>query len=67
MKEADEDAQALTPKESWRAIHTTMDSARSAMYVAGGATYSAPLGRDCRSGLSLNVRPPDARARSYDE
>ncbi len=40
MKEADEDAQALTPEESWRAIHTTMDSARSSMYVAGAATIA---------------------------
>ena len=40
MKDADEDAQALTPEESWRAIHTTMDSARSSMYVAGAATIA---------------------------
>lgn len=40
MKETDENAQTLTPEESWQSIHTTMDSARSSMYVAGGATIS---------------------------
>ena len=31
-------AGAATPEESWRAIHETMDRARSSMYVAGTAT-----------------------------
>ena len=40
MQESDDEERALTPEESWRAIHTTMDSARSAMYVAGAATIA---------------------------
>ncbi len=37
MERAGDEA-ALTPQESWRAIHETMEGARSAMYVAGTAT-----------------------------
>ena len=40
MREMDDEARALTPEESWRSIHTTMDSARSSMYVAGAATIA---------------------------
>ena len=29
---------ALTPQESWGAIHTTMDKARSSIYLAGTST-----------------------------
>ena len=29
---------ALTPQESWQAIHATMEGARSSMYIAGTAT-----------------------------
>ena len=32
------DEAGLTPQESWRAIHETMEGARSSMYVAGTAT-----------------------------
>lgn len=35
---SDADRQTLTPEESWRAVHATMESARSSMYVAGTAT-----------------------------
>ena len=38
MQRPDDEAAALTPQESWRAIHATMDGARSSMYVAGTAT-----------------------------
>ena len=38
MQEPDGEARALTPEESWRDIHETMDRARSSMYVAGTAT-----------------------------
>ncbi len=38
MQEPDAEAKALTPEESWRDIHETMDRARSSMYVAGSAT-----------------------------
>ena len=38
MKESDSEFAALTPQESWQAIHTTMDKARNSMYVAGTAT-----------------------------
>ncbi|MYB77634.1 MAG: hypothetical protein F4X83_11200 [Chloroflexi bacterium] len=38
MKESDSKLAAFTPQESWQAIHTTMDKARSSMYVAGTAT-----------------------------
>ena len=40
MREMDDEARALTPEESWRSIHATMDSARSSMYVAGAATIA---------------------------
>lgn len=32
------DRQALTPEESWSALHNTMENARSSMYLAGTAT-----------------------------
>ena len=38
MQKADGGTKALTPEESWRDVHTTMDRARSSMYVAGSAT-----------------------------
>ena len=38
MRRSDDETAALTPQESWRAIHETMDRARSSMYVAGTAT-----------------------------
>ena len=44
MNDTDEEAQTLTPQESWSAIHTTMDSARSSMYVAGAATIALVWG-----------------------
>ena len=40
MREMDDEARALTPEESWRSIHATMDSARSSMYAAGAATIA---------------------------
>ncbi len=38
MQESDNETAALSPQESWRAIHTTMDKARSSMYLAGTST-----------------------------
>ena len=38
MQEASGKAGALTPEESWNAIHATMDRARNSMYVAGTST-----------------------------
>ena len=38
MQRSGEETAALTPQESFEAIHTTMDSARSSMYVAGTTT-----------------------------
>ena len=38
MQRSDEETAALTPEESWRDIHETIDRARSSMYVAGAAT-----------------------------
>ncbi len=38
MKESGSDLEALTPQESWKTIHATMDRARNSMYVAGTAT-----------------------------
>ena len=35
MQEFDVDANKLTAEEGWQAIHTTMDDARSSMYLAG--------------------------------
>ena len=35
MRESDSETAALTPEESWRDIHETMNRARSSMYVAG--------------------------------
>ena len=40
MQEPDGEARALTPEESWRDIHETMERARSSMYVAGAATIT---------------------------
>ena len=40
MQKAGGETKALTPEESWRDIHATMDTARSSMYVAGSATIS---------------------------
>ncbi len=40
MRESSGEAGALTPEESWNAIHATMDRARSSMYVAGTATIT---------------------------
>ncbi len=37
MQEANGEGEALAPQEGWEAIHSTMDSARSSMYVAGTA------------------------------
>jgi len=37
MRRSDGEA-ALTPEESWEAIHDTVDRVRSSMYVAGSAT-----------------------------
>ena len=39
MQESNGEA-ALTPEESWRSIHATMDSARSSLYLAGTATIT---------------------------
>ena len=38
MRESTGETRALTPEESWNAIHATMDRARSSMYVAGTST-----------------------------
>ena len=38
MQRSDGEAAGLTPQESWKAIHATMEEARSAMYIAGTAT-----------------------------
>ena len=38
MQRSDHETVALTPEESLHAIHTTMDSARNSMYVAGTTT-----------------------------
>ena len=35
MQEFDADANKLTAEDGWQAIHTTMDDARSSMYLAG--------------------------------
>lgn len=38
MQGAGGDTRTLTPEEGWHAIHTTMEGARSSMYVAGMTT-----------------------------
>lgn len=38
MQASDAERRALTPEEGWRAIHETVEGARSSMYVAGTAT-----------------------------
>lgn len=35
MQRVEHETSAIPPEESWNAIHTTMDRARSSMYVAG--------------------------------
>ena len=37
MQRSDPEAAALTPEESWSAIHATLDRVQSSMYVAGTA------------------------------
>ena len=37
MQGPDAGGQALTPEESWRTIHATMDEGRSSLYTAGAA------------------------------
>ena len=37
MQRSEHDTTSLTPQESWDAIHSTMEEARSSMYVAGDA------------------------------
>ena len=38
MQGSDHQTAALTPDESWSAVHATLDRARNSMYVAGTAT-----------------------------
>ena len=38
MQRSESENTTLTPQESWRTIHESMDRARSSMYVAGSAT-----------------------------
>ena len=38
MQGTDHESASLTPQESWGAIHSTMEDARSSMYLAGTAT-----------------------------
>ena len=38
MQGTDHESASLTPQESWGAIHSTMEEARSSMYLAGTAT-----------------------------
>ena len=38
MQRSDSENTALTPQESWRTIHESMDRSRSSMYVAGSTT-----------------------------
>ena len=40
MHVSDGETEAVTPEESWRNIHETMDRARSSMYIAGTATIT---------------------------
>lgn len=53
MARSDAEAGAATPEESWRAIHETMERARSSLHVAGAAPILllwgmiAPLGYLC--------------------
>ena len=38
MQESDGEVAAVTPQQSWQAIHATVDRARSSMYLAGTTT-----------------------------
>ena len=38
MDRRESETAGLTPQESWQAIHSTVEGARSSMYVAGTAT-----------------------------
>ena len=51
MHEPDTEARELTPEESWKTIHTTMDMARSSMYVAGTTTILLLWGAIASLGL----------------
>ena len=37
MQRSEHDTASLAPQESWDSIHSTMEEARSSMYVAGDA------------------------------
>ena len=58
MRRSDSDAAALTPEESWGAIHETVDRVRSSMYVAGTATILLLWGAIVSLGFLLQYAIP---------
>ena len=63
MDTYDESADALTAEESWQTIHTTVDDARSVMYLAGSTAIMLLWGVIVAAGyFSLTVTPAAASA-----
>ena len=56
MQAFNEGADALTAEESWQAIHTTMDDARSSMYLAGSTAIMLLWGVIASVGWLFPVR-----------
>ena len=50
MQDFDTDVNNITAEESWQAIHTTMDEARSSMYLAGSTAIMLLWGVICSVG-----------------
>ena len=59
MQGTDHESASLTPQESWGAIHSTMEEARSSMYLAGTATILLLWGVHSIAGVHLAVRRRD--------
>ena len=51
MQEADSEGKALSPGEGWQTIHSTMETARNSMYLAGTTTIILLWGAIASLGL----------------
>ena len=62
MQESSGEARAPSPSESWQTIHSTMEAARSSMYLTGTNDDNPALGRHSVPGVSVAARHHDAGA-----
>ena len=53
MQEANSEGRSISPEESWRTVHSAMESARSSMYLAGTTTIILLWGLVASFGLIL--------------